>query len=227
MPALIHLINIKKKMNELIINKDQRMTSLEIAEMTGKNHFDLMRAIRKMEDAWVKVNGCKFALVDYRDAKGESRPCYSLTKTECLYIATKFNDEARALLVLRWEQLEKERILQGAVRHLLVSDSDVMSEAERIVANTLVNSHRNADGCLTMTDIAKMYGMEANDMNSFLVDRGIQKWMRGQYRLTANYEGRGLTEDRLFIYYSKDGKQKKQTYLVWTQKGADFINSLL
>ena len=33
-------------------------------------------------------------------------PCYQLTKTECLYIATKFNDEARAKLVLRWQQLE-------------------------------------------------------------------------------------------------------------------------
>ena len=213
-------------MNELI-TKDQRMTSLEIAEMTGKNHFDLMRAIRKMEDAWEKVNGCNFALVDYRDAKGESRPCYSLTKTECLYIATKFNDEARARLVLRWEQLENERIQQGAVRHLLVSDADVMTEAERIVTNTLVNSHRNADGCITMKEIAAQYGMDVKDMNSFLVDRGIQKWMRGQYRLTANYEGRGLAEDRLFIYYSKEGKQKKQTYLVWTQKGADFINNLL
>lgn len=213
-------------MNELI-TKYQRMTSLEIAEMTGKNHFDLMRAIRKMEDAWEKVNGCNFALVDYRDAKGESRPCYSLTKTECLYIATKFNDEARARLVLRWEQLEKERIQQGAVRHLLVSDADVMTEAERIVTNTLVNSHRNADGCITMKEIAAQYGMDVKDMNSFLVDRGIQKWMRGQYRLTANYEGRGLAEDRLFIYYSKEGKQKKQTYLVWTLKGVDFINSLL
>jgi phage regulator Rha-like protein len=213
-------------MNELI-KKEQRMTSLEIAEMTGKNHFDLMRAIRKMEETWEIVNGCKFALVNYRDAKGESRPCYSLTKTECLYIATKFNDEARARLVLRWEQLEKERIQQGAVRHLLVSDADVMTEAERIVTNTLVNSNRNADGCITMKEIAAQYGMDVKDMNSFLVDRGIQKWMRGQYRLTANYEGRGLAEDRLFIYYSKEGKQKKQTYLVWTQKGADFINSLL
>ena len=42
----------------------------------------------------------------YTDKKGELRPCYSLTKTECLYIATKFNDEARARLVLRWEELE-------------------------------------------------------------------------------------------------------------------------
>lgn len=82
------------------------MTSLEIAEMTGKNHRDVMKAIRRMEDAWEKVNGRKFALVKYTDSKGERRPCYSLNKTECLYIATKFNDEARAKLVLRWEELE-------------------------------------------------------------------------------------------------------------------------
>jgi hypothetical protein len=33
---------------------------------------------------------------------------YELSKTECLYIATKFNDEARAKLILRWEQLETD-----------------------------------------------------------------------------------------------------------------------
>jgi len=87
------------------INKVQTITSLEIAELTGKKHKDLMKAIRNMEPAWLKVNGRNFALVDYKDAKGELRPCYSLTKTECLYIATKFNDEARAKLVLRWEEL--------------------------------------------------------------------------------------------------------------------------
>ena len=79
------------------------MTSLEIAELTGKQHKNVMQAIRNMEPAWVKVNGLKFQLVEYRDQKGELRPCYSLTKTECLYIATKFNDEARAKQVLRWE----------------------------------------------------------------------------------------------------------------------------
>jgi len=87
----------------------QRMTSLEIAEVAGKQHCDVMRAIRKMEPAWTKVNGSNFALVEYRDRKGELRPCYSLTKTECLYIATKFNDEARARLVLRCRQQLRRR----------------------------------------------------------------------------------------------------------------------
>ncbi len=44
------------------INKVQTMTSLEIAELTGKQHKDLMKAIRKMEPAWEKVHGRKFAL---------------------------------------------------------------------------------------------------------------------------------------------------------------------
>ena len=94
--------NQLKIMKQIIkINKVQTMTSLEIAELTGKQHKDVMKAIRNMEPAWVKVNGRKFALVEYQDKKGELRPCYQLTKTECLYIATKFNDEARAKLVLK------------------------------------------------------------------------------------------------------------------------------
>ena len=100
-------------MEEIIkLGRTDTMTSLEIAEITNKQHKDVMRSIRNMEVAWEKVNGRKFALVNYTDQKGEKRPCYQLTKTECLYIATKFNDEARAKLVLRWEELEKKEQYQ-------------------------------------------------------------------------------------------------------------------
>ena len=93
----------------MILLAKQTMTSREIAELTGKQHAHVMEAIRNMEDAWVKVSQSKFRLAEYIDAKGENRPMYELSKTECLYIATKFNDEARAKLVLRWEKLETER----------------------------------------------------------------------------------------------------------------------
>ena len=70
-----------------------------------------VKAIRKMEPAWEKVQGRKFAFSSrtYQLPNGGTKevPCYVLTKTECLYIATKFNDEARAKLVLRWEELER------------------------------------------------------------------------------------------------------------------------
>lgn len=96
-------------MNEIstIVDGD-RMTSLQIAEITGKPHADVMKAIRKMEPAWSKINEGNFSLVDYQDKKGETRPCYSLNKEECLYIATKFNDETRAKLIKRWKELEEQ-----------------------------------------------------------------------------------------------------------------------
>ena len=71
-------------------NKQQMMTSLEIAELTGKQHKNVMQAIRNMEPGWEKVAGLKFQLGSYKDLNGQLRPCYLLTKTECLYIATKF-----------------------------------------------------------------------------------------------------------------------------------------
>ena len=37
------------------------MICQEIAELTGKQHKDVLKAIRAMEPGWEKVNGRKFA----------------------------------------------------------------------------------------------------------------------------------------------------------------------
>ena len=44
-----------KKIQTLSAMDAQRMTSLEIAEVTGKPHNDVLKAIRKMESAWTQV----------------------------------------------------------------------------------------------------------------------------------------------------------------------------
>lgn len=119
--------------------KEERMTSLQIAEEIGKEHKNVLRDIRNMEASWVKVNGRRFELVDYIDAKGEKRPCYSLTKIECLYIATKYNDEARAKLVLRWEMLEKAH--QAQIQKALPKS---FSEALRMLADETEKNERLA-----------------------------------------------------------------------------------
>ena len=87
-----------------------------IAELTGKQHKNVMRAIRNMEPAWEKICGRNFELTSRTivQPNGGTRevPCYSLTKTECLYIATKFNDEAHAKLVLRCDELERHSVFR-------------------------------------------------------------------------------------------------------------------
>ena len=101
------------KMTDLI-NAGQTMTSLQIAEVTGKKHCDVLRAIRNMEPSWEKITARKFAsrfkINELANGVKKETPYYELTKTECLYIATKFNDEARARLILRWEELENEKL---------------------------------------------------------------------------------------------------------------------
>ena len=87
-----------------------------------------MKAIRNMEPAWEKVAQSKFGLGSYKDANGQLCPCFQLTKTECLYIATKFSDEARAKLVLRWEELEMAEVRRK------MSDVPCLPEPQKILA---------------------------------------------------------------------------------------------
>lgn len=82
------------------------MSSIEIADLADREHKNIMRDIRSMEPAWEKVTGLKFELSEYKDSTGRTLPCYELNYQECMYIASKFNDETRAKLVLRWNALE-------------------------------------------------------------------------------------------------------------------------
>lgn len=124
-------------MNEIstIVDGD-RMTSLQIAEITGKPHNDVMKAIRKMEPAWQKVQGGKFSLmqeeVETNNGGHKMRPYFSLNKEECLYIATKFNDEARAKLIKRWKELEEQHQKPSVPQNYLEAlKSLVKSEEEK------------------------------------------------------------------------------------------------
>ena len=215
-------------------NGEQRMTSLEIAQLSGKQHKDVLKAIRNMESAWEKVNGRNFALVDYRDQKGELRPCYLLSKTECLYIATKFNDEARAKLVIRWQELEEERLMEiqqpkqkiQEIR-LLACDEEVLDEADDILGEELEKLNRESRFCYTPTEIGKVFGMDGRDLNSFLSDQKIIRWARGQWQLTQKYLHRELTANRYSYVHGRDGRRKLVSRLVWTEKGREFIMDMI
>ena len=207
------------------------MTSLEIAELTGKNHFDLMRAIRKMEPAWEKVNGCKFALVEYQDKKGELRPCYQLTKTECLYIATKFNDEARARLVLRWQELEREQIILNSSVSLKESRVNpcqkILAAADEIIGERLRQVNAPAEDTLTATQVAKTFNMTVWDFNHVLSDMGIQYRRYGRWNISDDLADRNLVRLRTHISYSLKGEKKVKVYMTWTLDGLRFLNSKL
>ena len=219
------------------VNENQHMmTSLEIAEVTGKRHTDLLRAIRRMEPAWEKVHGRKFALMFREVAIGNGavrqEPCYQLTKTECLYIATKFNDEARARLVLRWEELELERLDFGTdpcLRKLpsLGVQKQILAMADEIVGTGLRMLNEPAEDTLTATQVAKTFNMNTRDFNAVLEDLKIQYRANGRWNLAEHLQGRGYTAERTHVDYSLKGKRKVKVYMTWTMAGLKYLNSQL
>ncbi len=217
--------------SEIVNNDTQHMTSLEIAELTGKQHKDVMRAIRKMEPAWEKTCGRKFALTSriIEQPNGGTRevPCYSLTKTECLYIATKFNDEARAKLVLRWEELERDvRCKMDDVR-CLPEPKKILALADEIIGTALSAVNADAEDTLTATQVAKTFNMTVSDFNAVLCNMGIQYRRYGRWNISEDLEGRDLVRLRTYVSYSLKGEKKIRTYMTWTMNGLRFLNAKL
>jgi phage regulator Rha-like protein len=206
--------------------EELRMTSLDIAEISGKPHNDVLKAIRKMEPAWVEVTGGNFSLSEYLDPTGRKLPCYLLTKTETLYIATKFKDDMRAKLVLRWEELERERL--GDRQQLaLPSPQKILAMADNIVGEGLRILNEEAEDTLTATQVAKTFNMTTLDFNAVLRDMGIQYRRHGRWNLSDDLQGRGYTAERTHVSYSLKGEKKIHHYMTWTLEGLRFLNSKL
>lgn len=81
------------------------MSSLEIAERTGKRHDHVMRDIRTMFEG-LGITGPRFG-GSYRDATGRSLPCFNLPKRECLILVSGYSVELRAAIIDRWQELEQ------------------------------------------------------------------------------------------------------------------------
>ena len=81
--------------------------------------------------------------------------------------------------------------------------------------------------CFTVTQIGKELGMTGHDLNVLLCQMGIQYAQSGQYLLYADYARQGLAKNRTFSHKANDGTLHTRTYLVWTERGRDFIHRLL
>ena len=217
-----------------MLNSKEYITSIEIAELTGKQHKDVMKAIRTMEPAWEAERGRKFSLSQIREKIANNgyklRPCYLLTKTESLFIATKFNDVARARLVLRWEELEHKQLKLQTTQHqgmkLLVTEREILKQGDEIRRQQIEMTNAPADGCFTVSEIAKDLGITVKELNRMLVKEGVQYYLGGRYLLNDRYQKSGFAQERSFHYYGLDGEKKERLYLVWTPEGTEFIKEM-
>ena len=108
----------------------------------------------------------------------------------------------------------------------VLTESEMVEAANKIVARTIARSNLPADDCLTATQVAESLDVDVKHLNHFLVDKGVMYWSYGRYKLTAKYADCGYAEERKFHYHALNGARKQRPYLVWTKQGKEFIKSI-
>lgn len=113
-----------------LIHDTDRMSSLEIAELTKKQHSHIMRDIRKLISQGVTASN--FGLSEYKDSTGRKLPCFELTKKGCLILASGYDAVLREKIINRWEELETEiRKPQTPKTYLEALEALLASEKEK------------------------------------------------------------------------------------------------
>lgn len=109
------------------------MSSLEIAEITGKRHDRVLKDTRKMLEELgligvVKIDASSFVETSYRNSQNKAQPMVILDKELTFTLITGYSVKLRHLIVKRWLELEGsgfERVsVQAAVVHLIEREKD-------------------------------------------------------------------------------------------------------
>lgn len=82
-------------------------------------------------------------------------------------------------------------------------------------------------GLLSVTEIAKDYGLSAKALNKMLHDLGVQFSQSGVWFLYSKYQSCGYTQTKTQNYAKPDGTQGARVHTYWTQKGRLFLYDLL
>jgi Rha family phage regulatory protein len=100
-------------MNQLA-TKEIQMTSVELAEITGKRHADLMRDIRgEVEKLGKEIAQRIFALGSYLDKNNQERPMYTFGRKGAMQLALKYDAKTRYKVIEKLEELEQGQALQA------------------------------------------------------------------------------------------------------------------
>ena len=86
------------------------MSSLEIAELTGKDHAKVLIDIRKMFDE-LSILTSDFSTV--RKVRGKEYDVFNLPKRETIILVSGYSVVMRAAIVDRWQELESQELLES------------------------------------------------------------------------------------------------------------------
>lgn len=162
------------------LKPQETMTSLQIADATGKAHKNVCRDIKVILDQG--VDRLNFELTSYVDKSNRNQHMYRLTKKGCLILASGYDALLREKVISRWEELESKQLkaLPGnyldALKALVESEEQKQAlfiENEEMKPKAeLAELRIEKKGCYSITDATKALGLKRGDITNWAKQEG-------------------------------------------------------
>lgn len=231
--------------------------SLTVAQVFGKRHADVLRdienQIKKLQEANEnEFTERNFALSDYKDSTGRKLKRYLLTEegfaivtmsyvtVEAMKFKVKFINEFNRMkqqLVTpmpsymiedkiaraeRWIEEEKQR--RELETQKLMLEQRVAEYEPKV---TYLDQILKSKDTVTITQIAKDYGLSGRQLNKILHEEKVQFKQNGQWLLYKKHQDCGYTKSQTIDVIHNDGSRSVKMNTRWTQKGRLFIHEIL
>lgn len=229
-------------------NKDFGLvvSSRVVAEELGKRHDAVLRDLDNLIKSDSTDLSSQIFQSEYKNSRGKTYREYLLTKdgfTLYMFNIQGHNDFKMAY-INKFNEMENQlqSQLPGTYKEALLQLVERVEENERLQLENTVQKQQigelkpkadyydqilKSKKLITISQIAKDYGMSSQTMNKLLHDLKVQYKQSNQWLLYAKYQSKGYTSSEPHEYKKKDGTIDFNLHTKWTQKGRIFLYHLL
>ena len=209
------------------------MSSLEIAELTGKRHDHVVRDIKAMFEQLGDSEGLPRSGDTYTHPQnGQKYKCYNLPKDETLCLIAGYNVQVRMRIIKRWQELEEKQTPVTPKTYIEALEKLLESEKEKLVLKEelkaaepkveFVDSFVDSTGLKSFRKVAKVLGINERKFRQFLADNKIMYKQNGDWLPYAEHINAGR-------FVNKTGESQGHAFIstYFTPKGEVWIAGLL
>jgi len=210
----------------------QTMSSIQISELTNKNHSDVKKDIRRILEE-CEIDMRKFSHVS-KNHQNQSVEVYNLPERECMLVVAGYSAKYRLAIIDEWRMLRDELEINPRVPKtfrealLLAAEQQEVIEKQALQIEVMKPKEQFFDqvtGSSTafdMADVAKVcnLGIGRNTLFQFLRE---QKILRDNNTPMQQYVDCGYFRVIESKYNKPDGSVHISLKTVVYQKGIDFI----
>lgn len=216
---------------QLINSNSVTMSSLELADLTGKAHKHVLADIRSMlaelEIDWAGLSA------QYQDSTGRWLPCFNLDRDITDTLLTGYSAKMRLAVVRRWRELEEgktpklpqtfsEALRLAAEQAEQIEQQQILIEQQR-PAVEFVDNYVQSTGLMGFRQVAKLLQANERKFRQILLDKDICYYLGGSLTPKAPHITAGRFEVKTGTNEHND---HTFTQLKFTPKGVEWISDI-